>query len=60
MVSDIQKFPTQEEAFMPDDEEQFFEREDEQTALRDFEEFLDPNVLEDEDFKMNEKIIKQL
>lgn len=28
--------------------------------LKDFQEFLDPCVLEDEDFRMNEKIIKQL
>lgn len=29
-----------------------------QPLLNDFQEFLDPNVLEDEDFRMNEQIIK--
>lgn len=29
-------------------------------ALREFQQFLDPNVLEDEDFQVNEKIVEQL
>ena len=31
-----------------------------QPHIKDFEEFLDPNVLEDEDFRMNEMIMHQL
>ena len=31
-----------------------------QPHLKDFEEFLDPSVLEDEDFRMNEMIMQQL
>jgi hypothetical protein len=34
--------------------ESSLENRRDQSALKDFEEFLDPNVLEDEDFRMNE------
>jgi hypothetical protein len=34
--------------------EMSFDERKEQSHLKDFEEFLDPNVLEDEDFRMNE------